>query len=80
MLILEFDGDNHYKSAEKIKSEESKNQIFHNLGYKIIRIPYFVQLTKQVMENLFGIDFTPEYKFPHGFISKIVFYQQIFVN
>jgi len=59
-LVFEFDGPNHYNDSYKIMKDERK---YKNLKYiqkngkdvvlKIIRIPYFVQLTKDVAKFLF---------------------------
>ena len=38
------------------------------MGYKIIRVPYFVQLSSDVIKQLFGIDIDYKQIFPHGFI------------
>ena len=35
---------------------------------KIIRVPYFVQLSSDVIKQLFGIDIDYKQIFPHGFI------------
>ena len=59
-LIFEFDGPDHYNNSYKIMKDENK---YKNLKYiqkngngvvfKIIRIPYFVQLSKDVAKFLF---------------------------
>ena len=71
-LIFEFDGPNHYNDSLKIMKDERK---YKNLKYikkngndvvfKIIRIPYFVQLSKDVAKFLFKdliIHFSKELK------------------
>lgn len=40
------------------------------MGYKVIHIPYFVQLSKPVIKLLFDIDFDWEQQYPHGFIDE----------
>lgn len=71
-LIVEFDGDQHYRSAKKIKSELIKDQTFQQIGYHIVRIPYFVQISSLTIEKLFGRKILFEQTFPHGFIDKKV--------
>jgi very-short-patch-repair endonuclease len=74
-LIVEFDGDDHYRSAKKILGDEERDRALASVGYRIVRIPYFVQLTRVVIATLFGEiamhhgDFL---NFPHGFIAKTV--------
>ena len=69
-LIVEFDGDSHYKRALRIKKDSLKDQIYRGLGYRIVRIPYFVQIETLTIENLFGVNFKYPQKYPHGFIDK----------
>ena len=68
-LIVEFDGDKHYSTASKIKTEQEKTNMYTHMGYKVVRIPYFVQLSKEVIYELFSIETEPSYHYPHGFIS-----------
>ncbi|AJR03562.1 hypothetical protein [Siansivirga zeaxanthinifaciens] len=70
MLIVEFDGDKHYREVSKIKSEEEKTICYSNMGYRVVRIPYFVQITPETTRLLFDLehDYTNDY--PHGFIDE----------
>jgi hypothetical protein len=43
-LIVEFDGDAHYRSTRTIIGDAEQDAFFTGLGYRVIRIPYFVQL------------------------------------
>jgi hypothetical protein len=54
-LIIEFDGLQHYNNIEKIIGDIEKTKFYKELGYKVIRIPYFIQLTNKVVETLFGV-------------------------
>ena len=54
-LIVEFDGLPHYKNPNTIKKDEEKDKIYKDAGYKVVRIPYFIQLTNEVIEKLFGV-------------------------
>ena len=68
-LIIEFDGDGHYCVPNEICKDKLKDEVYINIGYKVIRIPYFVQPSKIVIMNLFGIAYDIKQIFPHGFIS-----------
>jgi hypothetical protein len=57
---------------QKIKNEIKKDQIYHQLEYNIVRIPYFVQISTLTIEKLFGKRLNFQQTFPHGFISKTV--------
>lgn len=52
-LIVEFDGLQHYTKLDTILKDISNTHIYQNDGYKVVRIPYFVQLTNEVVEKLF---------------------------
>ncbi len=65
-MIVEFDGVQHYTSPERIRRDASNSEKYKRLGYKVVRIPYFIQLTNAVVKKFFGVDvkeplFDPEY-------------------
>lgn len=68
-IVVEFDGYQHYTSCRNILNDYRKNEIIEKEGYIIIRVPYFVQLDKQVISNLFKREINIVNDFPHGFIS-----------
>src|SRR6516165_5637003 len=53
-LIVEFDGDDHYRSARRILGDRERDAVFSDAGYRVVRVPYFVQLTRMVIGRLFG--------------------------
>ena len=60
-LIFEFDGPPHYNNPFKIVADERKKKLLENLTkngkktqVKIVRIPYYFQLTKDVAKFLFN--------------------------
>lgn len=68
-LIVEFDGDSHYSKAARIISDCEKDSEYKRLGYKIIRIPYFIQMSSDVLVHVFGISQPFTQKYPQGFID-----------
>jgi len=54
-LIVEFDGLPHYTDPAVIIRDDKNANIYKKNGYKVIRIPYFIQLTNDAVERLFGI-------------------------
>ena len=54
-IIVEFDGLLHYSNPEQILKDRKNTEIYESLGYKVIRIPYFIQLTNKNVEKLFGV-------------------------
>jgi hypothetical protein len=67
-LIVEFDGDRHYTNPQ---IDSTKDQLYAQHGWKTIRIPYFVQLSAEVIKDLFNIDINFIQYFPHGFVTTI---------
>lgn len=55
-LIVEFDGIQHYSNPEQIEKDLYNTKIYESLGYKVVRIPYFIQLTKKTVEKMFGVN------------------------
>lgn len=54
-MIVEFDGIQHYTSPERIRRDFENTEKYKRLGYKVVRIPYFIQLTNVVVKKLFGV-------------------------
>jgi hypothetical protein len=55
-LIIEVDGTTHYRYEEKIKTDVVNSKLYENAGYKVVRIPYFIQLSNNAIRTLFGVD------------------------
>jgi hypothetical protein len=55
-LIIEFDGIQHYTKPDIIEKDKNNNKIYSGLGYKVVRIPYFIQLSNKAVKTLFGVD------------------------
>ena len=54
-LIVEFDGIQHYQSPIKVADDQRKSKVYESLGYTVVRIPYFIQLTKDAVFTFFGV-------------------------
>lgn len=54
--IVEYDGLPHYQNPEQSVIDEVNTKFYTDLGYKVIRIPYFIQLSNKVVKKLFGVD------------------------
>lgn len=57
-IIWEYEGPDHYENVWKLKRDEERAEYFINLGYKFLRWPYWLQLTKDVAKHYFGDDFS----------------------
>lgn len=55
-LIVEFDGLPHYQKPDIILNDYKSIEIYNNFGYKVVRIPYFIQLTNDAVKTLFSVD------------------------
>lgn len=54
-LVVEFDGLPHYQDPAVIIKDDQNTETYRLNGYKVVRIPYFIQLTNDVVEKLFGV-------------------------
>lgn len=52
--MIEFDGVQHYQKPERIKADVENQRLYEELGYKVVRIPYFIQLSNDVVRQMFG--------------------------
>ena len=59
-LIIEFDGLLHYTKPESIEKDLQNTEIYESFGYRVVRIPYFIQLTKKAVNTLFEIEYSGE--------------------
>jgi len=72
-VVVEFDGDEHYRNALKFKIDEEKDAAARLHGLRVVRIPYWVQLTSETLEYYFGLSAKIDQDFPHGFIETKIF-------
>ena len=55
-MIIEFDGIQHYSNFNTILSDDKNTKTYEGLGYAVIRIPYFIQLTNEAVWKLFKVN------------------------
>lgn len=68
-IILEWDGPLHYTNARTILRDNLKKELYTKMGYKVISIPYFIQLNHNTIYTYFKRDIQIERKYPNGFIT-----------
>lgn len=74
--LVEFDGFGHYTKPSCASNDRLKTSIAEKLGYRVIRIPYYIQLREDSFRHLFGVPWptvNEQSQFPHGFIETEVF-------
>jgi hypothetical protein len=54
-LVVEFDGVHHYQKPHIIENDTAKTKRYEEYGYKVVRIPYFIQLTNTAVKTLFNV-------------------------
>lgn len=59
-LIIEFDGVPHYQDPKRIKDDFENQRFYEAHGYKVVRIPYFIQLSNDVVKQMFDRDVEEE--------------------
>ena len=65
-LIIEFDGIHHFQKPTQIRKDNEAIKLYSSYGYKVVRIPCFIQLTASVIKKLFKVDVDPSLVFPDG--------------
>jgi hypothetical protein len=73
IIVVEYDGDEHYRHSIKIKIDRGKDEAARALGYQVVRFPYWVQLDSTALRHYFGLEAEIEQSFPHGFITTKLF-------
>ena len=68
-VVVEYDGDEHYRHSIKIKVDQEKDSAAAARGYKVVRFPYWVQLDTTTLMHYFGVTRDLPTDFPHGFIT-----------
>ena len=59
-VIWEYEGPAHYENVWKLKRDEERAEYFRSIGYKFLRWPYWLQLTKDVAKHYFGKSFNED--------------------
>ncbi len=59
-LIIEFDGLPHYTNPDIIEKDKNNIDLYMSFGYKVVRIPYFIQLTNKAVKTLFDVEVTED--------------------
>ncbi|MDC0531400.1 DUF559 domain-containing protein [Alphaproteobacteria bacterium] len=59
-IIWEYEGPAHYENVWKLKRDDEREKYFTENGYKFIRWPYYLQLTKDVAKYFFGKAFSED--------------------
>lgn len=53
-LIVEFDGYPHYQIPATILQDWQQDAIYRAMGYRVVRLPYFVRMSPEVARHVFG--------------------------
>lgn len=69
-LVLEFDGYFHFNSYKQQQRDLKKDSVFKANNLKVIRIPYFIQLSSLSIKYFFNINLDFSQTYNHGFIDK----------
>ena len=55
-IIIEFDGLQHYTNPDVIEKDIESTKLYNDFGYKVVRIPYFIQLTNTAVMSMFDLE------------------------
>jgi hypothetical protein len=71
--VVEYDGDAHYCNSLKAKVDAEKDAAAVGLGYRVVRFPYWIQLTTETLKHYFDLNADVEQVFPQGFVTTKIF-------
>lgn len=53
-LIIEFDGVQHFETPAQIRKDIETTLLYESFGYRVVRIPFFIQLTNTAVMEMFN--------------------------
>ena len=59
-LIVEFDGIQHFLYPNVVLADFEKTKYYQSIRYEVVRIPYFIQLTKEAVKKIFDVTVAKE--------------------
>lgn len=77
MMIIEIDGSGgryqkHFVEVEQCERDDENIAFYKSLGYKVVAIPMYLQLDREMIKYFFDIDYKGEPLYPasseHGFL------------
>lgn len=69
-ILIEFDGSQHYTEMKNYLKDREYTQAAESLGFKVVRIPYFIQLNSKLIAYYIGAPLTKisiDHTFLQGF-------------
>lgn len=86
-IIVEIDGLSngicHYSRTKTCIDDLEKDETYKELGWKVVRIPAYIQLDKEMINFLFGVDYNEDL-YPachlHGFLHEQISLPADFCN
>lgn len=86
-IIVEVDGQDyrvgHYTSAKTCVDDMEKDETYKKYGWKLVRIPAYIQLDKGMIKFLFGLEYNEDL-YPachqHGFLHELISLPADFCN
>ena len=66
LVLVEYDGDEHYRHTMKIKADREKDFAATATGLRLVRVPYWVQLDTVTLMHYFGLRCTPAFGHTSG--------------
>jgi len=73
LVLVDYDGDEHYRNALRLKYDALKDREAKAGGHKVVRFPYWVQLDDVTLRHHFALRGHIDQSFAHGFITTQYF-------
>jgi hypothetical protein len=72
-VVVEYNGDEHYRNSLVIRADRSKARLASEHGFRTVSFPYWLQLDSFTLRHFFGFEEQIVQDFPHGFITTKLF-------
>jgi uncharacterized protein (DUF433 family) len=72
-VLVEYDGDEHYRNTTVIRVDRAKGKLAVERGFRTFSFPYWLQLDAFTLKHFFGFYAHIVQDFPHGFITTKLF-------
>jgi hypothetical protein len=72
-VLVEYDGDEHYRNTTVIRVDRAKAKLASERGFRSLSFPYWLQLDTFTLKHFFSFEAEIIQDFPHGFITTKLF-------
>lgn len=69
-LVVNILNRSWFQSANRIETTLAQNKYLESIGYRVINIPYYIQLSKEMIQYYFDVEVDRGCEYPSGFYDQ----------